>query len=126
MEQLPGRRIHLVFGTLRDKAVEEAAELLFPHAASVTVTQPATPRAASVELLAYLARTYNSTVGVEANPADALAAALGRADANDVVFVTGSLFLVGDCQRALTPQPAKGGEKAAEARAQVIPAESHL
>ncbi len=133
VEHLPGRRIHLVYGTLRDKAVEEAAELLFPYAASVTVTQPGTPRAASVELLARLARTYNPTVGVEADPARALAVALERADADDVIFVTGSLFLVGDCRRVLAPpsagqaaQRVEGREEAREARAQVVPAESPL
>jgi dihydrofolate synthase/folylpolyglutamate synthase len=51
-DHLAGRRIHLVYGTLRDKAVEELAEVLFPWVASVVVTQLATPRAASTELLA--------------------------------------------------------------------------
>jgi len=126
VEHLPGRRIHLVYGTLRDKAVEEAAELLFPYAASVTVTQPGTPRAASVALLARLARTYNPAVGVEADPARALAVALERADADDVVFVTGSLFLVGDCRRALAAQAAEARRGAAVAEAQIVPAENPL
>lgn len=100
-EHLPGRRVHLVYGTVRDKAVGEVAELLFPRAATVVVTQPATPRAASADLLARLARTLNANVSVEPEPASALARALESAGADDVVFVTGSLFLVGDCQRAL-------------------------
>jgi dihydrofolate synthase/folylpolyglutamate synthase len=100
-EHLPERRIHLVYGSLRDKAVAEVAELLFPRATSVSVTQPDTPRAASVDLLAGLARSLNTQVTVEVEPAVALAAALERARLHDVVFVTGSLFLVGDCRRAL-------------------------
>jgi len=116
-EHLAGRRIHLVYGTVRDKAVEEVAELLFPPAATIVVTRPGTPRAASPETLARLARAANPNVVVEPEPAQALARALEAAgpprlrsgQAGDVVFVTGSLFLVGDCRQALArpaaPQP---------------------
>lgn len=101
-EHLAGRRIHLVYGTVRDKAVEEVAELLFPPAATVILTQPNTPRAASPETLARLARVLNPNVKVEPEPAPALARALEEAAPGDVVFVTGSLFLVGDCRQALS------------------------
>jgi len=87
---------------VRDKAVEEVAELLFPPAATVILTQPNTPRAASPETLARLARGANSNVVVEPDPAQALARALEEAAPGDVVFVTGSLFLVGDCRQALS------------------------
>ena len=101
-EHLAGRRIHLVYGTVRDKAVEEVAELLFPPAATVILTQPNTPRAASPGTLARLARAVNANVKVEPEPAPALARALEEAAPGDVVFVTGSLFLVGDCRQALS------------------------
>lgn len=101
-EHLAGRRIHLVYGTLRDKAVEEVAELLFPPAATIILTQPNTPRAASPETLARLARAVNPNVVVEPEPAQALARALEGAAPDDAVFVTGSLFLVGDCRQALS------------------------
>ncbi len=97
---LADRRIHLVYGTVRDKAVEEVAELLFPPAASIVVTRPGTPRAASPETLARLARAVNANVAVEPDPAQALARALEAAAPGDAVFVTGSLFLVGDCRQA--------------------------
>ncbi|MBI4462961.1 MAG: bifunctional folylpolyglutamate synthase/dihydrofolate synthase [Acidobacteria bacterium] len=100
-EHLPGRRIHLVYGTVRDKAVEEVAELLFPRAAQVIVTRPATPRAASPDALEGLARTFNSNVALEPDPARAVSRALEAAGPEEVVFVTGSLFLVGDCRQAL-------------------------
>ena len=100
-EHLGGRVLHFVYGTVRDKAVDEVAELLFPRAASVTVTQPSTPRAAGCELLARFARNFCADVSVEPDPVIALAFASTRAAADDVVLVTGSLFLVGDCLRAL-------------------------
>lgn len=98
---LAGRRIHLIYGTVREKAVGEIAELLFPYAASVTLTEPASPRAASAETLLHLARSLNSNVRVERSPARALELALEATAREDVVFVAGSLFLVGDCRRAL-------------------------
>ncbi len=107
-EHLSPRPIHLIYGTVRDKAVEEVAEVLFPAAASITVTQPHTPRAASCELLGRLARAYNRAVTVEPEPEQALERALASAASDEVVFVTGSLFLVGDCLRVLS------GEWAAE------------
>ncbi|MCI0403209.1 MAG: bifunctional folylpolyglutamate synthase/dihydrofolate synthase [Acidobacteria bacterium] len=100
-EHLASRRIHLVYGTVREKAVGEIAELLFPPAASVTLTEPATPRAAGAESLADLVRSLNPNVRLERDPAQALARALDSAGRDDVVFVTGSLFLVGDCRKTL-------------------------
>ena len=100
-EHLAGRRIHLIYGTVREKAVGEIAELLFPAAASVTLTQPDTPRAAGAESLAPLARSLNSDVRVELNPAHALTRTMETTRQEDVIFVAGSLFLVGDCRRAL-------------------------
>ncbi len=100
-EHLRGRRIHLVYGTVREKAVGEMAEVLFPRAASVTLTQAETPRAASAESLRPLAQALNTNVFVEPEPAQALASAMARAGADSTIFVTGSLFLVGDCRRVL-------------------------
>lgn len=100
-EHLAGRSIHLLYGMLREKAAEEVMELLLPRAASVIVSQPGTPRAASAELLARLARPLNPRVTVEPDAGRALDRALERAQPDEVVFVTGSLFLVGECRQAL-------------------------
>jgi dihydrofolate synthase/folylpolyglutamate synthase len=112
-DHLPGRRIHLVYGTVRDKAVEELTEALFPLAASVVVTQPSTPRAASAELLASLAQAHGQDVQVEPDPVIAVQSALERAGPEEVVFVTGSLFLVGDCRRWLMESTEEGRASAA-------------
>ena len=113
-DHLPGRKIHLVYGTVRDKAVEELTEALFPLAVRVVVTQPSTPRAASAELLASLAKAQDRDVQVEPDPIMAVQSALERAGPEDVVFVTGSLFLVGDCRRWLMES---AGERRASALA---------
>ena len=95
------RRVHLIYGTLRDKAVEEIAELLFPPAASVILTEPHSPRAASVKTLSVLTQDFNPNIELVPAPVQALRRALRVARPEDVILVAGSLYLVGDCLSAL-------------------------
>ena len=96
---LPGRNIFLVYGALRDKAVDEIAGLLFPHASAVILTAPAQSRAISAPVLAEMTRHHARQVDVIADPYQALERALDLASPDDVIFVTGSLYLVGDLRR---------------------------
>lgn len=89
------RRIRLVFGALRDKAVDEIAGVLFPLAAEVIFTQPSTTRAISVAQLAEITSHHASKYTVIPEPELALEHALEEAEAQDVIFVAGSLYLVG-------------------------------
>ena len=91
-----GRRVILVYGAMRDKAVPEIAEVLFPKAGLVVLTQPEQFRAASPETLRELTAHLNSYIVVEPELQAALERALGAAAPHDVILVTGSLFLVGD------------------------------
>ena len=87
------RRVVLVYGAMRDKAVEEIAGILFPHAAEVIATAPKQSRAVDPETVRELGAHPNLRT------APNLAAALDLArngDAGRVIFVTGSLFLVGE------------------------------
>ncbi|MFQ5695405.1 MAG: glutamate ligase domain-containing protein, partial [Terriglobia bacterium] len=105
-EHLAGCPVHLVYGTLRDKALDEILETLFPRAATVIATEPSSPRAASAELVARLGRGHNPGVRVEPDLRRALFGALEQAGRNGIVFVTGSLFLVGECRRLLLDERA--------------------
>jgi dihydrofolate synthase/folylpolyglutamate synthase len=96
---LPGRKIFLVYGALRDKAVDEIAGLLFPHASAVVLTAPAQSRAISAPVLAEMTRHHARQVEIIADPYQALERALALASPDDVIFVTGSLYLVGDVRR---------------------------
>ncbi len=98
-EQFAGRRIHLVYGAMRDKAVDEVAGLLFPRAATVLLTESRQPRALSAEALAAMTRHLAKSVEIIPEPSAALERALESAAPEDVVFVTGSLYLVGDLRR---------------------------
>ncbi len=95
-ENLQGHRILLVYGAMRDKAVDEIAGLLFPAADLVILTQPLQPRAISAPLLAEMTGHLAKSSLVIPDPAEALRHALDIASPDDAIFATGSLYLVGD------------------------------
>lgn len=96
---LPERNIFLIYGAVRDKAVDEIAGLLFHRASVVIVTAPAQPRAISAPVLAEMTGHHARRVEVIPNPDQALERALELASPEDVIFITGSLYLVGDLRR---------------------------
>jgi dihydrofolate synthase / folylpolyglutamate synthase len=98
-EQLPGKRIWLVYGALRDKAVDEIAGLLFPRAAQVILSEPRTSRAISARQLEEITAHHAMSTHVIADAEAAVEYALTHASSNDAVFVTGSLYLVGQIRR---------------------------
>jgi dihydrofolate synthase / folylpolyglutamate synthase len=95
-ENLADHRIVLIYGAMRDKAVDEIAGLLFPKADFVILTQPLQPRAISAPLLAEMTGHLAKTSVVIPDPGEALEHALDISCPNDVIFATGSLYLVGD------------------------------
>ena len=98
-EHLAGRPIHLIYGAMRDKAIDEVAGLLFPRATTVILTQSPQPRSLSAEALFQMTSHLADSVEVVREPGAALERALEIAQAEDVVFATGSLYLVGDLRR---------------------------
>jgi dihydrofolate synthase/folylpolyglutamate synthase len=95
-ENFAGRRILLVYGAMRDKAVDEIAGILFPWADTVILTEPRQPRAVSAAVLKEIAGHLAAHLLVVRDPLDALERALAMASPDDAVFATGSLYLVGD------------------------------
>ncbi len=107
------RRVLLVYGAMRDKAVDEITGLLFPLAWRVVLTSPRQPRAISAAALAAMTRHLEPPGGFEvvADPAEAFERAIGAAAAEDIVLATGSLYLAGDLLRhwaaRASPAPSK-------------------
>src|SRR3984957_10480320 len=98
-ERYPDRRLIFVFGAMRDKAIAEMTEILFPLAESVVVTRAENPRWALVEeIRAAAARTSVEMVSA-ADVEAALAAAKMLAGPDAVVVITGSIYLVGEAMR---------------------------
>jgi len=94
-QNFAGRKIWLIYGALRDKAVDEVAGQLFPHAAEVIFTEPRTSRAISASRLAEIASHHTSSFTVISSAEQALDQALAEAASGDAIFITGSLYLVG-------------------------------
>jgi dihydrofolate synthase / folylpolyglutamate synthase len=94
-ENFAGRRIFLLYGALRDKAVDEIAGALFPRACEVVFTEPRTSRAISASQLSEIAAHHAAHSSVIADAEHALDYLLSKAGPQDAVFVTGSLYLVG-------------------------------
>ncbi len=97
---LTDRNIILIYGAMRDKAVDEIAGLLFPRASAVILTAPAQSRAISAAVLAEMTAHHARHAEVIPDPQKALARALELAAPDDVIFITGSLFLVGELRHA--------------------------
>jgi dihydrofolate synthase / folylpolyglutamate synthase len=95
------RPLIFVFGAMRDKAVSEMAEILFPLADRVIATHADNPRAATPAEI----REAAHRVAVEIDEAPDVPAALTKAHAaagsRGLVVVTGSIYIVGDAMRAL-------------------------
>jgi dihydrofolate synthase / folylpolyglutamate synthase len=95
-ENFTGRKVTLLFAAMRDKAVDEIAGILFPHASEVIFTQPRISRAISAAQLADMGTEYASRFRVIPNAETAYEEALANASPEDAIFITGSLYLVGE------------------------------
>jgi dihydrofolate synthase/folylpolyglutamate synthase len=87
----PDRKLWLIYGAMRDKAVEEITGILFPLAQELIFAAPSDARALRPEALAEMAGRGR----VAASVGEAIELARSQASADDVIVVTGSLFLVG-------------------------------
>jgi dihydrofolate synthase/folylpolyglutamate synthase len=102
-ENLPGRKLILIFGALRDKAVDEIAGILFPLASEVIFTQPNTSRSISASQLAEIAGHHAAHFKIIPDAEKALESAIAQAAPQDVVCITGSLYLVGQLRHHWQP-----------------------
>ena len=100
-EQWHGKRLRLIYASMRDKAVGEIGGLLFPLAEKIYLTRPDQARAAAPEEILAASRPLPQEVVLEPEPARALEAALRDSGPNDVILAAGSLFLVGEIKQAL-------------------------
>ena len=94
-DNFAGRKVFLLYGALRDKAVDEVAGLLLPCASEVIFTEARTSRAISSSQLAEMAGHHAEKFRVSPDAESAFDQDLAEASPNDAIFITGSLYLVG-------------------------------
>ena len=95
------RAITMVFGVLRDKAIAEMAEILFPIAERVILMRVDNPRSASVQEIQEAARRVVTEISRAETVGGALEEASRVAGPNGLVVVTGSIYIVGEAMRAM-------------------------
>ena len=96
--------ITMVFGAMKDKALDEMASILFPIANKLILTEVDNLRGASLETLKSIVRAgFGSRTHFSKSPAEALHIANELAGPNGLICVTGSLYLVGAFQEIARP-----------------------
>jgi dihydrofolate synthase/folylpolyglutamate synthase len=97
----PDHAVTMVFGVLRDKAIAEMTEILFPIAEHIIVTHAANPRSATPHEIREASARIAAEVAEEETVAQALEAARKSTGPDGVVVVTGSIYIVGEAMRTL-------------------------
>jgi dihydrofolate synthase / folylpolyglutamate synthase len=96
-----GRPLTFIFGAMRDKAIAEMAEILFPLAERAIATRAQNPRSATPDEIRRAASRIS--IEIEGTPDVASALRRGRALAGPLglVVITGSIYIVGEAMRLL-------------------------
>jgi dihydrofolate synthase/folylpolyglutamate synthase len=95
-ESYDNRSLIFVFAAMRDKAISEMTEILFPLADKVIATRPENPRSASPEEIQQAGSRTGAEIEAVAEIGEALERARGASRAETVMVVTGSIYLVGE------------------------------
>jgi dihydrofolate synthase/folylpolyglutamate synthase len=90
-----------VFGAMRDKAIGEMAEILFPLAERVIATRADNPRSATPEEIREAAARTATDIEDTVDVPSALGRARSLAGSHGIVVITGSIYIVGEAMRAL-------------------------
>jgi len=96
-------RDHLILclGMLADKEREKVVNMLVPLADEIIITRPNSPRAGDWRALGTLAEQYGRPVTCLEDPKEAVLFALSRLKGNDMLCVTGSIYMLADARQAL-------------------------
>ncbi|MGA2356453.1 MAG: folylpolyglutamate synthase/dihydrofolate synthase family protein [Terriglobales bacterium] len=98
-----GRDLTMVFGVMRDKAMQEMTEILFPIAQNVIVTRANNPRSATPAEIRQAAARVAAGINIEdaEEVSSVLAQARKVAGRDGLIVVTGSIYVVGEAMRNL-------------------------
>jgi len=94
-------RMVFVFGAMRDKAISEIAEILFPLADTVIAAQADNPRSATPDEIREAAARTSTEIESAASVPAAIERARKLAGPQGLVVVTGSIYIVGEAMLSL-------------------------
>ncbi|MDI6776428.1 MAG: folylpolyglutamate synthase/dihydrofolate synthase family protein [Syntrophales bacterium] len=101
-ESFSYKKLILLFGVLNDKDYRAMLNKLVSLADRLIITKPTIDRAVPPKELVPVAKWYKNPIEVVEKPSEALQRALITADKEDLICVTGSLYLVGEIKQAFT------------------------
>ncbi len=101
-EEFCYRRLTVIFGVLDDKDFKTMLRRLSPLADSLILTRPESGRSLTPAELLPVAGQFHRRVVIIEKPEEALLKALADAAPEDLICVTGSLYLIGTTKRFLT------------------------
>jgi dihydrofolate synthase/folylpolyglutamate synthase len=91
----------MIFGAMRDKAIAEMAEILFPIADRVIATRADNPRSATIEEIRAAAGRTGTEILESPNVPSALESTRKVTPPSRLVVITGSIYVVGEAMREL-------------------------
>lgn len=94
-------RLILCLGMLADKEREKVVNLLVPLADELIITCPDSPRAGNWCALGRMAEQHGRSVTCIKDPKEAVKYALSRLEGNDMLCVTGSIYMLADARSVL-------------------------
>ncbi|MCL5289629.1 MAG: bifunctional folylpolyglutamate synthase/dihydrofolate synthase [Bacillota bacterium] len=101
LDYFPGRRFIFVLGMLADKERAKVVAELAPLAKAVIVTRSNHPRAGDWTNLAEHVKKYLEDVVIQEDIQKAVQIALDKAQQEDILCITGSLYMVAEARTAL-------------------------
>jgi dihydrofolate synthase / folylpolyglutamate synthase len=104
-----GRPLTFIFGAMRDKAIGEIADIIFPLADRVIATHAENPRAASPQQIAELGAHAQTEILQAKSVPEALERACALVGSGGVIVITGSIYIVGEALGILARKPARQG-----------------
>jgi dihydrofolate synthase/folylpolyglutamate synthase len=107
-DYFPGYPVVLVFGASEDKDIHGMFAELLPHVRQVVTTKSVHPRAIEPEVLVEMVHKFGRPARAIPQVDEALEEALGLAEGEAVVLVTGSIFVAASARQAWNAMP---GEK---------------
>jgi dihydrofolate synthase/folylpolyglutamate synthase len=98
-EEFHYRHLTVIFGVLDDKDHRTMLRNLLPLADNLILTRPESERALPPSVILQVARQYHRGAIMTERPEEALQMALAAAGPDDLICVTGSLYLIGAVKR---------------------------
>lgn len=105
-EIFPGRPVHFIFASSRDKDIAGMLQELAPRAASITFTHANSQRAAAVDKLVQIAAPLTLEKRTAPDITTAIETTLAQVSPDDIVCITGSLFIAAEARAYFFDIPA--------------------